>query len=170
MQANLKQNMSSHPMTARQKDDLGAAYLRMKREGYRHLLVIDENGDLSGIISDRDFQRAMWPSSEVDAHGLPEGPKFPKDAKVGAYMSSPVRSLPEETELIAAVHLMIDNKISAVAITSGDVITGIITHEDMLRVLSALLREPVTLRKQIQEFTYSSSLGRVMEMLSAVGV
>jgi CBS domain-containing protein len=157
-------------MTVRYKDDLTCAYNRMKREGFRHLLVIDDQGEFVGIISDRDFQRAMWPMSHADAHGLPEGPKFPIDAKVGSYMSRPVKSLPDDTELITVVNLMIDQKISAVAVTRDSEICGIITHEDLLRVLGDLLRAPTSLQDRLEGLTYNSPLGHVANLLSAAGI
>src|SRR5690348_4487034 len=99
MQMTLKENMSAHPMTVRYKDDLNSAFIRMRREGYRHMPVIDDSGNLVGLISDRDFQRAMWPMTFADAHGLPEGSRFRKDAKVGEFMSCPVQVLSEDTNI-----------------------------------------------------------------------
>jgi CBS domain-containing membrane protein len=169
MKGTLKQTMSAHPMTVRYKDDLSSAYIRMRREGYRHMPVIDEQGDLIGLISDRDFQRAMWPMGSADAHGLPQQPDFRKGAKVCEYMSWPVKTLPEETKISAAVCMMIDEKVSSVVVTRGDQIAGIITSEDLLKILATLLQGP-TLREKAFAIAYDSPLGKVAEILTAAGI
>lgn len=170
MKIALKEAMSKHPMTVRYKDDLHAAYLRLKREGFRHLPVIDDAGELVGVISDRDFQRAMWPGNTVDAHGLPDGPNFRKDAKVGEYMSWPAVCLPEDTGLDVAIRTMLDRKISAIVVTKEDRMTGILTQDDLLRILSDLLSEPQSIASEVNLLAFNSSLGKVAEALSTAGI
>lgn len=170
MEMNVKQTMSLHPITVRLKDDLSTAFIRMRREGFRHMPVIDDLGDVIGIISDRDFQRAMWPISAPDAHGLPDTPHFRNDAKVSEYMSWPVSTLTEDTSLLVAVETMIDKKISAIVVTRQEQMVGIVTHEDLLKVLAALLKEPTSLKERALHLTYNTPLGRVTEMLAVAGV
>lgn len=170
MHKTVNEIMSSHPMTVRSKDELSAAYIRMKREGYRHMPVIDDAGNLVGLISDRDFQRAMWPANGADAHGLPEGPNFRKNAKVGEYMSGPVKVLPADTDLVVAVRMMIEHKISAVVTTSNNQITGILTHEDLLRVLAALLEDSASIKDKALALAFNSPLGKVSDLLSTAGI
>jgi CBS domain-containing protein len=166
----LKNTMSQHPASARGKDDLLPAYLRMKREGYRHLPVIDDHGHLVGIISDRDFQRAILPEAVVDAHGLSTGPNFARDAKVREYMSSPVESLPEETQLLTAVNLIIEKKISAVVITREGRITGIVTCEDLMRVLAALLKKPDGVKEKLFALEFNATLSQLSQALGTAGI
>lgn len=170
MEVKAGQTMSAHPMTVRYKDDLMSAFIRMRREGYRHMPVIDDSENVVGIISDRDFQRAMWPVNSPDAHGLPESPHFRKDAKVCEYMSWPIKSFPEETNLVAVIETMIASKISSVVITRGDQMTGIVTHEDLLRMLASLLKEPATVKDRVLQLAYNTPMSKVTEMLAAAGV
>ncbi|MGE0528082.1 MAG: HPP family protein [Bdellovibrionales bacterium] len=170
MQLKIGLSISSHPVTVRAKDHLSAAYFRMKREGFRHMPVIDDSGSVIGIISDRDFQRAMWPMSAPDAHGLPDEARFRKDAKIAEYMSWPVKCLPEKTDLLEAVNLMIDQKISAIVITRHGEMTGIVTHEDLLKILTILLKEPGTMKEKVLTLAYNSPLGKVSDLLSAAGL
>jgi acetoin utilization protein AcuB len=170
MEMKLNQIMSTHPTTVRYKDDLSSAFLRMRREGFRHMPVIDDFGSVVGIISDRDFQRAMWPIHTPDAHGLPDSPHFRKDAKVADYMSWPVKNFPENTSLLIAIETMIDAKISSIVITRDDEMIGIVTHEDLLRVLANLLKEPSSIRERALELAYNTPIGKVNVLLSAAGV
>lgn len=162
MSMNIKQAASSHPTSVRAKDDLSAAYLRMKREGFRHLPVIDDSGDLAGIISDRDFQRAN--------QGQGDDANFKAGAKVSEYMTSKVETLPEDTDLLTAVRAMIDKKISAVVVTRQGSMVGIVTHEDMLRVLAGLLSGPISTKEKVLAFTYNSPLGSISSMLAMAGL
>ncbi len=170
MDISIKQSMSAHPMTVRSKDDLSVAYVRMKREGYRHMPVVDDHGNLIGMISDRDFKRAMWPMNSADAHGLPEAPNFHQDSKVGEYMSWPVKALSEDTDLLVAVQTMIDQKVSALVIMRGGVVTGIVTSEDLLKVLASLLKNPDSLKEKALALTYNSPLSTVSELLATAGI
>lgn len=170
MSTTVKQTMTSSPVTARAKDDLSSAYIRMKREGFRHLPVIDDQGDLVGIISDRDFQRAMWPLDKSENYGLLDRPNFPRDAKVGQFMTWPVITLPEETSLLEAVQMIIQSKISAVAVFRDGQMTGIITHEDLLRVLEVLLGETSLTEDQVVYATLRSPISQIAGLLSTAGI
>lgn len=170
MEMKVGQTMSAHPMTVRYKDDLMSAFIRMRREGFRHMPVIDDSDNVIGIISDRDFQRAMWPVNSPDAHGLPETPHFRSDAKVCEYMSWPIKTFPEEANLVDVIETMVTSKISSVIVTRDGQMTGIVTHEDLLRVLASLLKEPTTFKDRALHLAYSTPLGKVTEMLAASGV
>jgi acetoin utilization protein AcuB len=170
MSFSIKQSMSAHPMTVRSKDDLSAAYIRMKRECYRHMPVIDDKGNLVGMISDRDFKRAMWPMNAADAHGLPEESSFRKESKVADYMSWPVIALSEDTSLLLAVQTMIDQKVSALVVMRDGDMTGILTNEDLLKVLASLLKRQDSLSEMAVAIAYNSPLSKVSELLATAGI
>ena len=169
MSINVQQAMSKHPLTVRHKDDLQAAYIRMKRENFRHLPVIDDDGKLVGIISDRDFQRAMWPTEKLVPSMTKEDPSFRKDAKVADYMSWPAITLAESTDLATAVNTMLKSKISAIVVTREESMVGIITNEDLLKVLAALLVEPSTNQKAMA-IAYNSPLAKIADFLATAGI
>lgn len=158
--------MSQCPVVVRCQDGLTAAYKIMQEARVRHLPVVDEEDTLVGIISDRDFQRAMWPMQSADVCALPEGP----NATVYDYMSWPVKSLQHTSDLVSAIQLMINEKISAVVVTDQENMIGIITHEDLLRVLVTLLKESESLREKTLRLAYNSPLGQVTETLAAMGI
>lgn len=173
MSLTLQHAMSNFPVTTKPGESLSTAYFRMREAGFRHLPVIDPTNNLVGIISDRDFHRAMWPTSVidmVDAHGLPEMPTFKHSATVADYMSWPVRSLSPDDHLLTAARLMIDEKISAIIINKDDQMIGILTHEDLLRVLTSLLKEPGSLSEKAAALAYNSPLGMVFNLLNGAGI
>lgn len=169
MKAKLKDFMSPHPLSVRDDESLGPAYFRMVREGYRHLPVIDSAGHVIGIISDRDFQRSMWPVSLADLIET-QGPVFKANALVSDYMTWPVKTLAHTEELEAAVRLMIDEKVSAVVITENQEMVGIITSEDLLVVLAAYVKSHESLSDKVKAFAYNSPIGKVVDLLSNNGI
>ena len=160
MKNTLKETMSSYPLTIRPGDALDIAHARMLREKIRHLPVTDELGALVGIISDRDFKRAMWADS----------PSFQKGARVADFMSSPVKSLSEDSNLTDAIQVMIEEKLSAVVVLRGEEISGIITTEDLLRVLTHLLEKPNTLKEKFYDVGNSPTISRILQFLSSAGI
>lgn len=170
MKTTLRDFMTSHPLAVKDDESLAPAYHRMVREGYRHLPVIDRAGHVVGIISDRDFQRSMWPVTTVDTAGEGEGPIFKANALVSDYMTWPVKSLPHTADLSSAVRLLIDEKVSAVVVTENQEMVGIITSEDLMVVLSAHLKSHESLGEKVKALAYNSPLGKVVNLLSTAGI
>lgn len=170
MKTTLKENMASYPVTTRPQEALAVAYARMMREKIRHLPVTDEFGDLVGIISDRDFKRAMWPMNNSAPAEALDSPSFQQDGCVADYMSCPVRTLPENSKLVDAVDLMIDKKVSAIVVMSGDEVAGIITHEDLLRLLAGAIRDPLSLSEMLTRVGQSPTVSRFVQLLSTAGI
>ena len=166
----LKENMSTDPVTTQPDEGLEVAYARMKRENVRHLPVTDESGNVVGIISDRDFKRAMWPMNGAPQGFTTDSPNFQKDGHVAEFMSFPVKSVSEETKLLEAIHLMIDQKISALVVLRDNKMSGIVTHEDMLRLLATFLERPTPLSDKLYRFGDSTTLNRYMQLLSSAGI
>lgn len=170
MDTSVKETMSVSPVAINFNESLAKAYSQMKAAGFRHLPVVDQNNTLVGIISDRDLLKAMWPIPPSDGYSLPTDPVFKKDAKVLDYMSWPVKTLKHTDELIRAVNIMIDEKISAVVVMRNNQMIGILTHEDLLRVLASLLNEPKAMKQKIVDFVYNSTNSSVTDFLAKTGI
>jgi len=117
----------------------------MKTAKVRHLPVIDDEGELLGILSDRDVARAMKATISLDDAGqgiYSESDEFDPDAKVRHYMSWPVKTADKHCDLRMVAGIMVSEKISAVLITDNGDSVGIVTTEDLLKVLMGLLEHP----------------------------
>jgi len=133
----------------------------MQDRKIRHLPVLRSDGELSGILSDRDVKRAMDP----------DFPNFSPNAVAGDFMNWPVIRVDQATPLAKSVKLMIDQKISAIVVTKGGKPAGIITSEDMLRVLyEILLHEDKSGKLAALDFTYEPVWREMMREASAVGL
>lgn len=154
------------------QDGLGDAYMLMRAHGVRHLPVVDDDGGVVGIISDRDFMRALQIEQADFASGYVPRPEFDANYVVRDFMSWPVAAVDEERPVADAAKLMIDQKISALIVTrKEDEVVGIVTTEDMLRALLDLL-EPTSdrVRHSVEEFVYRSPVGRIATALANAGI
>lgn len=113
----------------------------MKRHRIRHLPITDDGGTVIGILSDRDLARAIRSELDGDPNYPTEILAFDPNAKVRDYMSWPVITVEATSPLLDTVRIMLREKISAVLVTQAGVIEGILTTDDLLRVLALLLAE-----------------------------
>lgn len=114
------------------------AYEEMKKNGIRHLPVVDQTGKLIGILSDRDIQRAVNVKmiSEIEKEMT-----FNPHETVEDFMSWPVQTVDEKTSILDLTKMMIELKVSAFVVSGpNQYIKGIITTEDLLKYLIELLR------------------------------
>ena len=150
--------MSKKLLTIGMEAPLTEAYSLMQTRKIRHLPVVSPNGDVIGILSDRDLQRAMSPQYDKDS---PREMAFRFDPAFVAkdFMSWPIHKVHVDTLLLTVAKRMLLEKISAFLVESeAGRIEGIITTDDMLRVLIQLLekdpgRVGMSLKGAWSEFT-----------------
>ena len=108
-----------------------AARLRSKLD-LRHLPVVDAQGSLVGMLSDRDLRRMFAPFV------VPEiGVGQPHDERVRDVMSADALSVGPESDLADVVDLILENRIGAVPVVDqlGHVV-GIVSYVDALQALA----------------------------------
>ncbi len=159
--------MTTDLISVKSTENLLESYNKMKSNKIRHLPVIDHHGNVVGIISDRDFQRAM----ESVPPGTTSSSNFGTGGLVRDYMSSSIKTVPFDTELISVVQEMLDNKINSVLITKQGKVVGIISHQDLLQVLSDNLY-PVKdkVLESLQNWLSKTPIGEVAHSLSLNGI
>lgn len=143
--------MTKKLVTVSAEASMRAAYDLMNEKGIRHLPVAAPGGEIVGIISDRDTQRAITPvktpSGRVDEE-LASLDEF----KVSDFMSWPLFAIPNDTSVTETVSIMIQRKISAVLVRDhAERVIGILTTEDLMRRLADLSSETGDSRKKIAE-------------------
>jgi diguanylate cyclase (GGDEF)-like protein/PAS domain S-box-containing protein len=110
--------MSSPPLTAPLNMDFCDGYRLISEKGFRHLVVVDDAGQLAGVVSEADFMHHM-------------GMEYLVELKtVGSTMTRNVATLPESATLADAVELMARNKISCVVVANDGKPVGILTERD----------------------------------------
>lgn len=129
--------MTKKLITVKAETPMQKAYDVMKKNNIRHLPVVDMNGRLVGMISDRDLKLAthIKKVSEIET----ELTFDPKDM-VEDYMSWPVQTVDEKTPLDQVAQMMVEEKVSALIVNAPNhYMKGIITTDDLLLYLVEIL-------------------------------
>lgn len=142
----VKDSMSKNLITIGWRDRMESAYRRMQSQRVRHLPVVNDSGEIIGMISDRDVQRSMI--SQIDRPMgrivADETIEFDVNARVCDYMSWPAKTVDQDSELKLVAERMIQEKVSSLLVCKLGTPVGIVTAEDLIRVLIDLLADPKT--------------------------
>lgn len=146
MKKTVNETMSTQIITIGWNERMETAWRRMQERRIRHLPVVNENGEAVGMLSDRDVQRAMISQLDPEVTQVisDETIEFDQNAHVRDYMSWPARTVEAGSDLRLVTERMISEKVSAFLVTHEGRVTGIVTSEDLLQVLSDLLADPKT--------------------------
>lgn len=147
------------------------AFAVMNQHSVRHLPVVDDERKIVGIISDRDFLRAMrMDPSKFSAERAPIG-EFDRSARVRDFMSWPVATMSDQQTIGEAAQFMMNQKISALLLTSVDKAVGIVTTEDLLRALLEAIESPTEkIKREFQDVILRLPVGQVAHTLSTAGI
>ncbi len=97
---------------------------KMMEQGGIGAIIVKENGNPVGIVTDRDF------ATKIAANNLP----FDTPAK--KIMSSPLITINHNEPISAAAEIMTSKKIRKLAVTENGNIVGIITSTDLVTQLA----------------------------------
>lgn len=126
--------MSPEPATVTRHDYLIDAAERMSLLGVRHLPVVDSEGRVEGILSDRDVRLAIGGTSWQAA--IEEESADLQRLRVADAMTTEPLTLSPEVPLLTAVSYFIDWRIGAIPVVDrDDKPVGIISYVDALRSL-----------------------------------
>ena len=159
--------MQTHPVSATLETRLPHLLRLLQRRGFRHVPVVD-SGKLVGIISDRDLKQSM-----ISAASMAEGRERDRlldELTAGQIMARAVVTIGPTIGIDEAARLMATRKISALPVTEGDRLIGIVTETDVLQVfvramgvLEPSSRLDVILRDQ------TAGLGEVVRAVEETG-
>jgi CBS domain-containing protein len=125
--------MSRQVLTVGTSDSCLEALGRMHRARVRHLPVINRDGLLVGVVTDRDLRHYLFLPSVVEALGQTSVEALFKAVPVVEIMSRSVISVTPEAELSDAAHLMMTERIGSLPVVDGGRVVGIVTETDLLR-------------------------------------
>ena len=126
--------MTSDVVAVRPGDTLGTLRDLLWEHNIRHMPVVDPDGDLVGLVSQRDLLRhALVDQSDV--------PTYVEDAVLDELtaadvMTAYVERVAPDADVRAAAQTMLDNKYGCLPVTVGDRLVGILTESDFVRFLA----------------------------------
>lgn len=141
----VKDLMRSPVFTISADAGLDRALTIMRTQRIRHLPVVEETGQMAGLISDRDLRLSMQ-EFEQGPSGSPKGYYLPALTKIRAVMVSNVLTATPDMPLANAATIMSERKIGCLPVLDPGTkkVAGIITESDMLRLLSRMLKQKGT--------------------------
>ena len=101
-----------------------AQIAKMMEQGGIGAVLVKENENLVGIITDRDF------ATKIAANNLPF------DTPVEKIMSSPLITINSNEPISTAAEMMSSKKIRKLAVSENDKIVGLITSTDLVNQLA----------------------------------
>lgn len=126
--------MTPKPLTAKLSSSVAEVMETMSDQDIRHLPIVSGN-ELVGMISDRDL-RQFSRNVLSDVARAKAQLRLP----ISEMMSSDVLTADPEDPVDDLIDMMIENKVGAVPIVTGDgVLVGIVSYIDILRAASGKL-------------------------------
>jgi len=134
--------MTPNPFTVRDDTAIDEALKLMRDKKIRRLPVLNEKGELVGIVAEKDVLYASpSPATSLSIHEIHY---LVSRIKVGEIMTKNVITVTDDTPLEEAARIMADNQIGALPVVHDGKLVGIITETDLFKIFLELLgaREP----------------------------
>lgn len=112
-------------------DTLEEVYDLMDNKHFRHVPVVNEDGELMGLITQRDLLKGAL--GDVDE--LPVGlqREMLSQTKVEEVMTVEPETVEPTTPLLAAGQLLLEHKFGCLPVVDGTTLVGILTESDFVR-------------------------------------
>ena len=123
--------MTGHVFALRATDDLEALYDLMDQHHIRHVPVVDRDGDLVGLVTQRDLARSVLGAQDVLPLSVQQ--EILRRRSVREVMATEVETVEADTDLGSAAQMLLENKIGCLPVVEGDHLVGILTESDFVR-------------------------------------
>jgi CBS domain-containing protein len=132
--------MTTDLLTIEQNEKLVKADELMRARGVRHVLVVDEENTLTGVLSQRDIfhgglLKALGYGTRAKQVALDS--LRVKDAMT----SEPITTSPSTT-LADAARVIVQRKIGCLPVLDGDRLVGVLTESDFARLVAGMKPAP----------------------------
>ncbi len=133
----VKDCMTSDPVCGRLDMSVTEAQALMQQHNFRHLPILDENGRLVGLITQRSLLQAI-PAGMISVSQATVNYALAK-IKAHHIMVKKVFTIEEDVALEEAARIMADKKIGCLPVMCGSDLVGIISDNDIFNVMVNLL-------------------------------
>ena len=133
----VQERMTHNPITVRDDTSMYDALKIMRENKVRRLPVLDKDGKLVGIVSEKDLLYAS--PSPATSLSVWEISYLTSRITVRELMTKEVITICEDCPMEEAARIMVDNKIGGLPVVRGDTVVGIITETDLFKIFLELL-------------------------------
>jgi CBS domain-containing membrane protein len=126
--------MSKPAMTLGRNDRLRVADDLMRQERIRHLPVLDDDGQLAGIVSQRDLFRSALLRSL--GFGSRAEDRMLDSLVVKEAMTNNPQTIGPEAPLPEAARMMVEHKVGCLPVVADGKLVGILTEGDFVALVA----------------------------------
>ena len=164
----VRERMSSKPVTIGASVPITEALRVMRQNQVRRLPVLDEEGRLIGIVSEKDLLYAS--PSPATSLSIYEMHYMLSHLQVTELMTTDVTTVTPNTPLEEAARIMADNKIGGLPVIEDGRLVGIITETDIFKVFLELLgAREAGLRLTLQIPERKGEMARITTTIAELG-
>lgn len=128
----VKYRMTPDPVTVTPDTSLKDALELLRSEPFRHLPVVDEEGKLVGVVTEKSLVYASpTPTTTLSVF---EVDYILSRTKIGQVAQGPVITVGPDLPLEEAARMMIDHRIGCLPVVEDEKLIGIISDTDIFRV------------------------------------
>ncbi len=121
--------MTTSVLSVQPSVPVGKAAAMLAKRGFTALPVVNEAGELIGIVSEADLIGNRFPGPEAADAAGPAG-------TVGEVMTTPVIGVGHDVDISVVAREMLIEKRRCLPIVDGTVLVGVITRRDIVRTLA----------------------------------
>ena len=129
--------MTEDVQTIGSEDPVDAAVLSMKNLTIRTLPVVDDEGQLTGIIGIKQVANYNWREKKRETVGEVTGDNSPVEIKVSSIALNSVYTVRSTSTLEDAVDEMLEHNISTLPVVDDGDLVGILTKYDIIELLAS---------------------------------
>lgn len=123
--------MTEKVFTLKPKDDLAALYDLMDSRHVRHVPIVDSDGELVGLVTDRDLSRSAL--GAVEELPLSVERDILRRRRIRDIMATEPDTIEPDATLREAAEILLENKVGCLPVLEGLHLVGIITEADFVR-------------------------------------
>jgi len=160
----VRERMSHPVITVFPETTMEEALALMNKEQISHLPVIDHQGKLIGLISERILLKAS--PSDATTLSVWESREMMRRLRIDKYMSRDALTIAPDTPIEEAARIMADQQFTGLSVVEGNKLVGFITQKEIFKILLELLgaREPgVRLAVELHK-----GPGQLLKVLNAI--
>jgi CBS domain-containing protein len=141
--------MTKDAFSVRRDVSLSAVRDLMDDKNIRHVPVVDEEGQVVGLVSQRDRLRSA--SAPVTDMPLTTQSEIMHQVKVADMMTRDVETVDADPPIAIAAQIMLENKYGCLPVVEENRLIGILTEADFVRHLAETDDDRVRVEPKVQE-------------------